>query len=63
MAVASLLVELHTEELPPKSLARLNGRVYGAITQDPTVFGAYYNKQVLSKNGLSAPKSYADLDF
>lgn len=44
-----------------KSLGRLNGHVYAAITQDPTVFGAYYNKNVLASDGLSAPKSYADL--
>lgn len=37
------------------------GHVYAAQVADPTVFGAFYNKAVLSKNGLTPPKSYADL--
>src|SRR5205085_9959304 len=37
------------------------GKVYAAQVADPTVFGAFYSKSVLAKNGLAAPKSYADL--
>ncbi len=38
-----------------------NGHVYAAQVADPTVFGAFYNKAVLAKNGLTPPKNYADL--
>ncbi len=37
------------------------GHTYAAQVADPTVFGAFYNKAVLAKNGLNPPKTYADL--
>ena len=47
------------------SLAKVSGsfdgHTYAAQVADPTVFGAFYNKAVFAKNGLSAPKTYADL--
>ena len=47
------------------SLAKVSGsfggHTYAAQVADPTVFGAFYNKPVLAKNGLQPPKSYADL--
>ncbi|KJL24604.1 extracellular solute-binding protein [Microbacterium azadirachtae] len=39
----------------------LDGKVYAAITDTPTLFDIFYNKEVFEKNGLSKPKTYADL--
>jgi raffinose/stachyose/melibiose transport system substrate-binding protein len=38
-----------------------NGHTYAAQVADPTVFGAFYNKAVFARNGLTAPKTYPDL--
>src|SRR5689334_1329850 len=40
----------------------LNGKVYAAITDTPSLFGLFYNKKLLDKDGLSAPQTYADLE-
>lgn len=44
-----------------QSMGALDGTVYAAVTGFPSVFGIYYNKDVLAKNGLQPPKSFADL--
>ncbi|HEY9329162.1 MAG TPA: extracellular solute-binding protein [Streptomyces sp.] len=36
-------------------------KVYAAVTQSPGLFGIFYNKKVLNKAGLQAPKTYDDL--
>ncbi|HUR01836.1 MAG TPA: carbohydrate ABC transporter substrate-binding protein [Nonomuraea sp.] len=40
----------------------LAGKIYAAITVGPGQFGMYYNKKLLADAGLSAPKTYADVE-
>ncbi|MEV6301312.1 extracellular solute-binding protein [Actinoplanes sp. NPDC051861] len=44
------------------SAGSLDGKIYAAITVGPGLFGMYYNKKVLADAGLSAPKTYADIE-
>lgn len=39
----------------------LDGKVYAAITDTPTLFDIFYNKKVFERNGLSKPETYDDL--
>ena len=39
----------------------LDGKDYGLSLETPSVFGLWYNKQILSKDGLSAPTTFAQL--
>jgi raffinose/stachyose/melibiose transport system substrate-binding protein len=39
-----------------------DGKIYAAVTVGPGQFGMYYNKKVLAAAGLSAPRTYADLE-
>lgn len=41
--------------------ASLDGKVYAAVTGFPSVFGFYYNKQILADAGLEAPQTFDDL--
>lgn len=45
-----------------KSAGSLDGKIYAAITVGPGQFGLYYNKKVLGDAGLSAPKTYSDVE-
>jgi raffinose/stachyose/melibiose transport system substrate-binding protein len=45
-----------------KTAGSLNGKIYAAITVGPGLFGMYYNKKILADAGLSAPKTFADLE-
>lgn len=45
-----------------KSSGSVDGKVYAAITNFPSIFGLYYNKALLQKAGIdSPPSSFADL--
>lgn len=44
-----------------ESTASLDGKVYAAVTGFPSVFGFYYNKQILADAGLDAPQTFDDL--
>jgi raffinose/stachyose/melibiose transport system substrate-binding protein len=37
------------------------GKVYAAITDTPSLFGLFYNKNVFSQYGLAIPETYEDL--
>jgi raffinose/stachyose/melibiose transport system substrate-binding protein len=39
----------------------LDGQDYGLSLETPSVFGLWYNKQILAKDGLSAPTSFTQL--
>lgn len=39
-----------------------NGKVYAAITDTPSLFGIFYNKDVFTRNGLNIPQTFADLE-
>jgi raffinose/stachyose/melibiose transport system substrate-binding protein len=39
----------------------LNGTIYGAITDTPSLFGLFFNKDVLERNGIDVPETYEDL--
>lgn len=41
--------------------ATQNGKIYGAVTVFPTLFGLFYNKQVLAQAGLQPPQNFTDL--
>jgi raffinose/stachyose/melibiose transport system substrate-binding protein len=43
------------------SAGTIDGKTYGAILGPIATFGAFYNKDVLTKAGLDVPTSYADL--
>lgn len=43
------------------TLATVDGKTYAAITSFPTVFGLYFNKQVLADAGLEPPQTFDDL--
>lgn len=45
-----------------KDAGSFDGKTYAAITVGPGQFGMYYNKKVLADAGLSAPKTYADIE-
>src|SRR5438067_2662223 len=45
-----------------KEAGALDGKIYAAVTVGPGQFGMYYNKKVLADAGLSAPKTYADIE-
>lgn len=45
-----------------KSGGSYQGKVYAAITSAPTLFGIYYNKKTLADAGLSAPRTFADIE-
>ncbi|WP_432974811.1 ABC transporter substrate-binding protein [Dactylosporangium sp. CA-233914] len=45
-----------------KTAGSLDSKIYAAITVGPGLFGMYYNKKVLAEAGLSAPKTFADLE-
>lgn len=40
----------------------LDGRVYAAMIDTPSLFGLFYNKDVFDANGLAVPQTYADLE-
>ncbi|MFF7984190.1 ABC transporter substrate-binding protein [Streptomyces sp. NPDC007901] len=44
-----------------KHVGAYRGKVYAVVTQSPGLFGIFYNKNVLEKAGLRAPKTYDDL--
>ena len=44
-----------------KNAGSFKGKVYGAITDTPSLFGQFYNKKVFSQYGLKVPETYADL--
>ncbi|MBR7741753.1 extracellular solute-binding protein [Phycicoccus sp. BSK3Z-2] len=39
----------------------LNGKVYAAITDSPSLFGIFYNKKVFEEYGLDVPETFDDL--
>lgn len=43
------------------SMGSVDGVVYAAITGFPSIFGIYYNKQVLADAGVEPPSNFADL--
>ncbi|MGX5682180.1 ABC transporter substrate-binding protein [Schumannella luteola] len=43
------------------AMGTVDGVVYAAITGFPSIFGVYYNKQVLADAGLEPPTSFEDL--
>ncbi|SHN14812.1 ABC transporter substrate-binding protein [Cryptosporangium aurantiacum] len=45
-----------------ESAGSLNGKIYAALTVGPGMFGMYYNRTVLADAGLTAPKTFADLE-
>jgi raffinose/stachyose/melibiose transport system substrate-binding protein len=44
-----------------KSASVVGGRDYGLSLETPTVFGLWFNKQILSEDGLTAPTDFAQL--
>lgn len=65
---AANMQDLSAEEFVAKSgslydtTGSLDGKVYAAVTGFPSIFGFYYNKQVLADAGLEAPETFDDLN-
>lgn len=45
-----------------KSAGSFNGKVYAGMIDTPSLFGIFYNKDVFQRNGLTVPKTFADLE-